>query len=140
MLAHNLIKIFASCYIVGASAREEGDFPVDFHLKILAYPDDKDIRAKKLMDKESKAMVQVGSDETLLWCDGAIDSFAPYPDKPDDQYLQLNELIFSRGSPDPQIVKVSDATDGETQTIVSCCSVRRLSPRHPLTVRSAGSR
>jgi hypothetical protein len=119
MLARNLIKIFTSCYIVGVSAREEGDFPVDFHLKILAYPDDKDIRAKKLMDKECKAMVQVGSVEKQLWCDGVIGSFAAYPDKPDDLYLQLNELIFSRGSPDPQIVKVLDATDGGTQTIVS---------------------
>jgi hypothetical protein len=119
MLARNLIKLFASCYIVGVSAQKEGDFPVDFHLKILAYPDDNDIRAEKLMNKGCKLMGQGNSAESQSWCSGAIDSLAPYPDKSDDQYLELNELIFSRGSPDPQIVKVSDATDGGTQTIVS---------------------
>jgi hypothetical protein len=106
--------LFAAILGMTSSFAEEGDFAIEFQLKILAYTDNTEFPDADLVmaspNDDSNAGLPDTSDGSA-WIAGGAEIFAPYPgDRANELYRSLQTLKWKRPSPDPYLMLLYDAT------------------------------
>jgi hypothetical protein len=113
----SFILLFASFHLTGLFAFEEVEFPFEFHLAILAYPDDHDLRATRYVTPDDRDAAP--TEDGAYWTTPDVSEFAPYPFAPENKYRLLNQLKFRKVSPEPLAMILYDDTDRSRTASVS---------------------
>lgn len=118
LMKPSAIILWASFHITSAQSGG-GGIPSKLKLRILGDLDDKDLRVDVIAAKNCIDPA-LYSDPESIWCVYNPTRFTPDPDEPKSQYLQLNDIIFPKGSSMPTLVSVYDKADRTVFATVSC--------------------
>jgi hypothetical protein len=122
MFSSNLaIAIYALLWVRTSLADEAPEFATEFQLRILGYPDDSnDPLAKAYLIKPGARF----DDQNNMKHDGddweyRASYFRPYPDRPNEVYLNYLTLKWTRPSPEPWTVRFFDDVLGREASMVN---------------------
>lgn len=104
--------LFAAILGMTSSSAEEGDFAIEFQLKVLVYTDntefpDADLRMASPNDGSNTGLPDTS--DVSAWIAGGNETFAPYSgDRSNELYRSLQTLRWKRPSPDPYLMLLYD--------------------------------